>query len=59
MKATTHLTLPKLYARRRDLEFEAKGLQDQGSGGITPHGFPHSTDLPMSSKPQASSPSLK
>ncbi|KAF8587793.1 hypothetical protein K439DRAFT_1544859 [Ramaria rubella] len=59
MKATTRLTLPKLYARRRDLEFEAKGLQDQGSGGITPHGFPHSTDLPMSSKPQASSPSLK
>ncbi|KAF8581881.1 hypothetical protein K439DRAFT_1618693 [Ramaria rubella] len=50
--AAALLTLQKLDVRRRDLEFEAKGLQDRSLGGITAHDFPSllpSAELLMSS----------
>ncbi|KAF8578686.1 hypothetical protein K439DRAFT_1621146 [Ramaria rubella] len=50
--AAALLTLQKLDVRRRDLEFEAKGLQDRSSGGITARDFPSllpSAELLMSS----------
>ncbi|KAF8577366.1 hypothetical protein K439DRAFT_1622158 [Ramaria rubella] len=50
--AAALLMLQKLDVCRRDLEFEAKGLQDRSLGGITAHDFPSllpSAELLMSS----------